>query len=192
MEYKFAHLVQTVISVFFPGGVKEFSRSGSVTIIPHPAKEIVVYHPDLKSDLINKLKGLGVKDRESVNILTEKNFNGVDGEELRAINLRINDNIAKLNPESNVLFCDNSNLVVITMPNVNDKDEILETVFSSLRNVDGLNIAYVITADSVFKIEPHKKSKQIPNENHTALTNDDVTNIIIAIENAKSVDDLLK
>jgi hypothetical protein len=81
--------------------------------------------------------------------------------------------------------------VVITLPNIKDTDEILELIFASLRNVDGLLIAYVITSTSVFKIEP-KRSKQIPSTERKALTDDDVTNIIIAIENAKSIDDLLK
>lgn len=191
MEYKFAHLVESVITVFFPGGIEEFYKKGQITIIPHPAKEIVVYHPDLEQPLIDKLKGLGIKDRESVNVLTEKNFDDISGDELRAINLKISNNLMKLNPQASILFDNNSNIVVITLPNVNDKDEILETIFSSLRNVQGLIIAYVITRTSVFKIEP-KRSKQIPNEKRGALTADDVTNIIIAIENAKSVDDLLK
>jgi hypothetical protein len=184
-------LVESVITVFFPGGIEEFYKKGHITVIPNPAKEIVVYHPDLDSVLIDKLKGLGVKDRESVNVLTEKNFESMNGDELRAVNLKINSNIEKLNPQANVLFDDNSNLVVITLPNVTDKDEILEMIFASLRNIGGLLIAYVITTTSVFKIEP-KRSKQIPNAERRALTEDDVTNIIIAIENAKSVDDLLK
>lgn len=191
MEYKFAHLVESVLSVFFPGGIEEFYKKGHITVIPNPAKEIVVYHPDLSEELIKKLLGLGVKDKESVNVLTEKNFEGVCGDELRAVNLKINSNIEKLNPQANVLFDDNSNLVVITLPNVTDKDEILEMIFASLRNIGGLLIAYVITTTSVFKIEP-KRSKQIPNAERRALTEDDVTNIIITIENAKSVDDLLK
>jgi hypothetical protein len=191
MEYKFAHLVESVIAVFFPGGIEEFYKKGHITVIPNPAKEIVVYHPDLDPVLIDKLKGLGIKDRESVNVLTEKNFEGIDGNELRTINLKINSNIEKLNPQASILFNDNSNLVVITLPNIKDTDEILELIFASLRNVDGLLIAYVITSTSVFKIEP-KRSKQIPSTERKALTDDDVTNIIIAIENAKSIDDLLK
>jgi hypothetical protein len=189
MEYKFAHLVESVITVFFPGGIEEFHKKGHITVIPNPAKEIVVYHPDLSEELIKKLKSLGVKDKESVNVLTEKNFEGMGGDELRAINLKINENIAKLNPQANVLFDENSNLVVITLPNVDDTDEILEMIFASLRNINGLLIAYVITSTSVFKIEP-KRSKQIRDERNV-ISADDVTNLIITIENSKTVDDLL-
>jgi len=189
MEYKFAHFVETVITVFFPGGIEEFNRKGHITIIPHPAKEIVVYNPDLDKTTIAKLKSLAVKDKESVHVITEKNFEGLSGDELRDLNIRINENMIRLDPMANVLFDDNSNMVIITVPNVDDGDEILETIFDSLRNIDGLLIAYVIAKKSVFKIEP-KRSKQI-REDRGVISADDVTNLIIAIENSKTVEDLL-
>jgi hypothetical protein len=188
MEYKFAHLVETIISVFFPGGIDAFMEKGSITVIPHPAKEIVVYHPDLDETTIAKLKAVEVKDRDSVHIMQDRNFEGFDGDQLREVNIKICDKMIELDSHANVLFTDNSHLVVVTLPFLSDDNKILEAVFSALRNIDGLNLAYVISRTTVFKIEP-KRAKHIPTEDHI-ITQDDITNLIIDIERSKSIDDI--
>ena len=163
-------------------------EKGSITVIPHPAKEIVVYHPDMDETTIAKLKATEVKDRDSVHIMTEKNFDGLEGDALREMNIRICDEMMKLESRSNVLFVDNSHLVVVSLPYISDDDKILQDVFSFLRNLEGMNLAYVISRTIVFKIAP-TRAKHIPQEEHV-ITQDDITNLIIDIERSKSIDDI--
>jgi hypothetical protein len=61
--------------------------------------------------------------------------------------------------------------------------------------MDGLKLGYVITAKSVYRIIPNKKSKQISkideNTEHGVITQDDITNLIIDLERSESSSDLL-
>jgi hypothetical protein len=188
MEYRFTNLIETIISVFFQGGIEEFMDKGSITVIPNPAKEIVIYHPDLDENVIAKLKASETKDMDSVHIMRERNFDGYESDQLREVNIKICEKVIELHPNGNVLFVDNSHLVVISLPFICDDDKVLEDIFSFLRNLNDLSLAYVISRTTAFKIEP-KRAKYLPAEKHT-ITQDDITNLIIDIERSNSVNDL--
>lgn len=198
MEYMFANMVDSVISVFFKGGVEEFDKLGKITIIPAPAKEIVIYHPDLKDEIIQKLKSLeNNKGMNTVRVMTENNFPGMDDSQLLSMNIDLNKKIERLDPGADILLSQKSNLICITFPDIkSETDSILELVFGLLRNFEGLRLAYVITAKSVYRIEPNKKSKQIPkideNTESGVITQDDITNLIIDLEKSNSSEDLLQ
>ena len=198
MEYLFANMVQSVISVFFKGGVEEFDKEGRITIIPYPAKEVVIYHPDLKEDVIKRLKALEKnKGMNTVHIMTEKNFSEFDDNKVREINLELNEKLQRLDPIANLMFAPKSNLIVVTLLNVKGEDNsVLNLVFGCLRNIEGLSLAYVITKESVYRVVPDKSSKQIPkieeNHEHGVITQDDITNLIIDLEKSNSSEDLLK
>ena len=198
MEYMFANMVDSVISVFFKGGVEEFDKLGKITIIPAPAKEIVIYHPDLKDEIIQKLKSLeNNKGMNTVRVMTENNFPDMDDSQLLSMNIDLNKKIERLDPGADILLSQKSNLICITFPDIkSETDSILELVFGLLRNFEGLRLAYVITAKSVYRIEPNKKSKQIPkideNTESGVITQDDITNLIIDLEKSNSSKDLLQ
>jgi hypothetical protein len=130
MEYMFANTIDSIINVFFKGGIEEFDKLGRITIIPYPAKEVCIYHPELKDDVIQKLKASeNNKGMNTVHIMSEKNFSDKDDDQLRAINVDINTKIERLDPGANVLMCQKSNLVVITFPDIRDeKDSVLDLV----------------------------------------------------------------
>jgi hypothetical protein len=196
MEYMFDHLIKTVLNVFFNGGIKEFAQQGGLCIIPDPGKEIVVYHPDITEELIERLKALeNNKGKNTINIMKEKNFKDASIPEIIQINVELNKKIERLCPEADVLFATNSNLVVISLPDIKNDEDILELIFGCLRNTDGLSLAYVITEKKVYKITP-EISKHIPkieNKNERGgITEDDITNLIIDLNRANSIEDLLK
>ena len=198
MEYMFANMVDSVISVFFKGGVEEFDKLGRITIIPAPAKEIVIYHPDLKDEIIQKLKSLeNNKGMNTVHIMTEKNFPDMEDLQLLSLNIDLNKKIERLDPGAGILLSSKSNLICITFPDIkNETDSVLDLVFGLLRNLEGLRLAYVITAKSVYRIEPNNKSKQIPkideNTESGIISQDDITNLIIDLEKSNSSKDLLQ
>ena len=80
------------------------------------------------------------------------------------------------------------------VPNLEDNENICQIISNSLKIMEGLVLAYVITKNNVFKTISDK-SKQIPKvkseQGKQDITQDDITNLIIDIERAKSVDDLL-
>lgn len=194
MEYMFANVVDSIISVFFKGGVEEFDKLGRIAIIPYPAKEVCVYHPELNDDIVQRLRAAEKnKGMNTVHIMSEKNFPDADDNQVRSINVDLNKKIERLDPSANVLICQKSNLVVLTFPDIKDTNEsILDLVFGILRNIDGLRLAYVITAKSVYKIIPEVKSKQIPKLDKGALSYDDITNLIKDLERPISSEDLLQ
>ena len=198
MEYMFANMVDSVISVFFKGGVEEFDKLGRITIIPAPAKEIVIYHPDLKDEIIQKLKSLeNNKGMNTVHIMTEKNFPDMEDLQLLSLNIDLNKKIERLDPGAGILLSSKSNLICITFPDIkNETDSVLDLVFGLLRNLEGLRLAYVITAKSVYRIEPNNKSKQIPkideNTESGIISQDDITNLIIDLERSSSSEDFLQ
>lgn len=190
MEYKFIHMVQTIIQVFFPGGISAFIKQGNITVIPNPGKEVVVYHPDMDENTIAKLKAHEVPGKDSVKIMTEPNFKDLSNDELRVLNLKINSKVSEIDNTGNVLFSDKSNLVVISLPNQEDDTPAVNILLEYIGSLDGLVMAYVISKNKVMRYEPDR-AKQIPKQDHV-ITEDDVTNFIIELENTKSVDDLLK
>jgi hypothetical protein len=210
MNIKFANTVATVVSALFPGGIGEFNKKGRITVLPHPAKEVVVFHPELPESLKNKL--IAIKDhpdnrgKNAVHIMTAQNFVELDWDHLRHNEMALVDFFNKLDPSASVLFEDHSNLIVITMPNVKSKsDETLPLVLPCLRSMQGLALAYVVTGVSVFKIEPDSEQpRKIPTmsgknpkviSSHSVernfISRDDITNLIIDIETAKCVDDII-
>jgi hypothetical protein len=197
MEYMFANTVDSIINVFFKGGMEEFDKLGRITIIPAPAKEVCIYHPDLKGEIVTKLTAANNnKGMNTTYIMSEKNFPDLDDQGVLDMHLTLCKNIERLDPNANLLLSQKSNLVVITFPDIKSEDDsILNLVFGMLRNTDGLKLAYVITATSVYRIVPNKKSKQIPkieeNKEHGIITQDDITNLIIDLERSKSSEDLL-
>jgi uncharacterized FlaG/YvyC family protein len=197
MEYMFANTIDSIVNVFFKGGVEEFDKLGKITIIPYPAKEVCIYHPDLKDDVVQKLRAAeNNKGQNTVHVMSEKNFPDMDDDQLRAINVDLNKKIERLDPNANILLSQRSNLLVITFPDIKDeKDSVLDLVFGILRDMDGLKLGYVITAVSVYRIVPNKRSKQIPkleNTEHGVITQDDITNLIIDLERSESSEDLLQ
>lgn len=194
MEYMFANLIGGIINVFFKGGVEEFGKLGRVSVIPFPAKELCVFHPDLSTELVQKLKAAEKnKGMNTVHIMSEENFRGMDDNQLRSIHVDLNRKIEKLDPNANILMCQKSNLLVLTFPDIKDTNEsILDLVFGILRDLDGLRLAYVITAKSVYKIIPEPKSKQIPKLDKGAHTFDDISSLIKDLERPVSSEDLLQ
>jgi hypothetical protein len=188
MEYKFINMVQTVINVFFPGGIAAFVKQGNITVIPNPGKEVVVYHPDMDDNTIAKLKAHEVPGKDTVKIMTAANFEGLNSDGLRELNLKINAEVGKIDPTANVLFTDHNNLVVISLPNQEDDSPAVNILLEYIGSLEGLVMAYVISKGKVMRYEPDR-AKQIPKQ---VITEDDVTNFIIELENTKSVDDLLK
>lgn len=192
MDYKLAYTVQSIISSMFPGGIFEFIKEGRMIIIPNPGKEIVIYHPNLGDKLTERLMS-GLDTKESITILKQKNFEGLTGEELRALNIKINGYMANLDPSVNVLFDDVSNLLVVTAPNLNDSDDILNMLKECIKNLDGLVLAYIITKKTVWRhwADKPKQITKVCDDGHV-ITQDDVTNFIIELERSTSIDDLLK
>lgn len=195
MEYMFDHLIKTVLSVFFKGGIKDFAQLGGLCIIPDPGKEIVVYHPDITEELTTKLKALENNNgKNTINFMKEKNFNDASIPEIIQINVELNKKIEWLCPNANVMFAHNSNLVVISLPDTKEDEDVLKFIFDCLRNTEGLCLAYVITEKKVYKITP-EISEHIPkieSSERGCITEDDITNLIIELNRSNSVEDLLK
>jgi hypothetical protein len=221
MNIKFANTVATVISALFPGGITEFNKKGQITVLPYPSRTIVVYHPDLPENIKSRLlavldkaneKFKAVKDeddRKNVMLqlvfMTTPNFVEFDGDRLRDSELALVKFFNKIEPSASMNFENISNLIVVTMPNINsEKDESLPLIFDHLKNLQGLALAYIITKNSIHIVKPSpKRWKKVPVDDKTkmvpnnvnedkVITKDDIINLIINIENAKSVDDFIK
>lgn len=204
MNIKFAYAIATVISALFPGGISEFNKKGQITVLPHPSKGVVVFHPELPEALKTRLLALqnspGNKSKNQIHFMSTPNFVSLSKLALRDFDEDLIKFFNKLDPSACVLFEGHSNLVVVTMPSIRkDDDESLPLVFGHLKNLEGMILAYVITAKSVFEICPEpvkadaeEKTKMIPNITiRETITQDDVTNFIIDIERSKSIDDII-
>jgi hypothetical protein len=207
MNIKFAYAVTTVISALYDGGITEFNKYGQITILPHPAKDIVVYHPALSDEIKKRLIELqdhpSNKGKNKVVFMDVCNFVSLSGDELRMNDVALVRFFNKIDPSGSILFENHSNLIVVTLPNIKDKDdESLPLIFGHLKNLEGLIYAYVITADRIFLIDPteisdnsistpKKITKMVPSKGDREITQDDITNLIIELENSKSIDDLI-
>ena len=214
MNIKFAQAIATVISALFPGGITEFNKKGQITILPFPSRDVVVYHPDLPIEIKTRLALLenqanakastleNEKDRamvmNKIRYMSTPNFANMDGTALRQNDMGLIKFFNKIEPTASLTLESKSNLVIVSIPTIKDKDdESLPLICEHLKNLDGMVLGYVITKVSVHRIQPNPnrrmKSKMVTSApvGDRAITQDDITNLIIDIERAKSVDDII-
>jgi hypothetical protein len=202
MELKFGRLILTVIAAMFPGGVQQFKKEkGSVTVLGHPSKEVVVYHPNLPDRIKEEFAKIETTHNCTVTRMEHPNFEGLDPDYTAGLMAGIQNFFLETNPDASFYRGDHSNLLVFTLPSVEGNEEdILEIVFAFLKHVEGLNLSYVIVKDVAFKIMPDAPTTKIALDSkivteqteHKVISDDDVTNIRIDIERANSVEDFLK
>lgn len=209
MDFKFANAVATVISALFPGGIVEFNKRGQITILPHPSKEIVVFHPELPEDIKSRLIALqghpNNKTKNTIHFMTVPNFSALDSEQLRDNDAALVAFFNKVDPSAGVLFENQSKLIVVTLPTItSDEDEALLMIFGHLKTMEGMALCYVVTGKSVFQVEPdpnrrkpsvkadeHPKMISSPPIDRGVISRDDITNLIIELQNSRSIDDLI-
>jgi hypothetical protein len=200
MNVKFAHAVATVISSVFPGGIIEFNKMGRVTVLPHPSRDVVIYHPSLPETV--KAKLLAVQDspnnkyQSKIHFMSTQNFANLEDEGLVNIDQALVNFLNKIYPSASMLLEHMSNLIVVSLVNMEEGDAALDLTLRYLENLPGMILAFVTTRERTFQVEPipnRSKSKiiPIPGNEHGVITQEDVTNFIIDIERCNSVDDII-
>jgi hypothetical protein len=195
VEIKFTRNVLTIITAMLPGKAIQFLKDkGMIYTVGHPSKEVVVYHPGLPGELKIRLLREAENCKQTVSFMEHPNFEGCSEEEIQKVVGYVYRFFQETNPAVRIHRSENSNLLGIFLPNVDKKeDDVLDFVFSFLKSLKGLNLAFVTVKNACFRIESdvkHTNSKL--SQEQSVITASDVTDLQITIENAKTVEDFLK
>lgn len=207
MDLKFSSAVLTIISALYEGGLDGFVVKDKCRVftVGHPSKDVVVYCPHMSDRIKEALNKMGSENKCNIVIMEEPNFKGYNEEQLRIVLKHIIDYFSANLPEASISFQDHSNLVVISLPNTaNNKEsdiEVLKAV-AFLKQVYSLNLSYLTTKDTSYKITPSvEKGEQMSTSSSKVvqesgsgsevISKDDILNLHIDLQKINTVEDFL-
>jgi hypothetical protein len=205
MDLKFSNAVVTIISALYEGGLDGFVVKDKCRIftIGHPSKDVVVYCPHLSDRIKEALHKMETANKCNIVIMEEPNFKGYNEEQLKIVLKHITEYFSANLPEASISFQDHSNLVVISLPNTGSSKESdldLLRAMAFLKQVYSLNLSYVTTKDTSYKIIPEEGSHPVSTESKVVqehgsgsevISKDDVLNLHIDLQKINTVEDFL-
>ena len=193
MDIKTESMALTIVSALYEGGVEQFGKDGgNVICIGHPSKDIIVFHTDLPEKVVTPLLNLSKAGKVNVSIMKTPNFQGMDSEQIKETCTHIIKFFNVVMPNASFFRAEVSNLMIISIPTVSSKDlDDLDLVVEFLKKIRGLEMSYLVLKDKAIKVETTLvESTKVVTE-RGKITDDDILNLRISLENAQTVEDIL-
>ena len=195
--------VQTLIQARFPGGLKQFTEDGGlIGVAPGAREELLVYHADLPAAIREAIAQVAEKAQLLPRFVTTLNFQGQDIEDVQVRFIREHPAIVKdLGVEGDVVFGLSPlfNDVVIINENLPacTGDAIVKRLREALPGCVRTYVRYgggkVARHDYALEWETKDAAKVVlePSACTTVIGDDDLLNLRIALETARSVEELI-
>jgi hypothetical protein len=199
MPYELLNLVLTIIAVKLKGGLEKFKDDGGcVTFTPETPTSLLVYHPNLPQDIKDDITKVIVNF--PIKFVSTPNFAGRDADEAReALAEFLRSGVLTELRILDASISVSQALVAIRL----ESGILLESTASELvkrlheRLPDVVRICVVYPQGYIYKEfgeeTPERKTVLVPqSQRTTVISDDDVLNVKIALENATTVEDLLR
>jgi hypothetical protein len=195
--------VQTLIQARFPGGLAQFTEDGGlIGVAPGAREELLVYHPDLSAALREAIAQVADKAKLLPRFVTTLNFQGQDIDDVQVRFIREHPAIVKdLGVEGDVVFGLSPLFNDVTIINENlpacTGDAIVKRMRDALPGCVRTYVRYgggkVARHDYALEWEPRGAAKVVPEASArtTVIGDDDLLNLRIALETARSVEELI-
>jgi len=197
MNFIVGPIVATMIQAKYPGGYRKFEEEGGqIGIAPGTTKEVVIHHPGLPEDLKKSLQELLDRWKLTIRFAQYLNGQGSTMSELPGIiNAGLQQTVKDTGIEE-VAVSIHPLLCIFTILSTEISEAQAEAFAESLKvNIPSLCFGYVIYVDGYVCIERDPSKKLLIAQEHSdrkmVLSDDDLLNLKISLNNVNSVEDFI-